>query len=158
DYFRKTGKYKKVYLWNVFFDPGLKFLYWFRKAQNSSDKSPLGIFYRIILRRYQIKYGFQISAKTQVDGGWYLGHWGTVVVTPHVKIGTNCQPAPGVTIGQTKPGDNAGVPQIGNHVWIGSNAVIVGGITIGNNVLLAPHSFVNHNIEDDSIVFGHPIS
>lgn len=158
DYFRKTGKYKKVYLWNVFFDPGLKFLYWFRKAQNSSDKSPLGIFYRIILRRYQIKYGFQISAKTQIDGGLYLGHWGTVVVNPKVKIGKNCNLAHGVTIGQTNRGENTGVPQIGNNVWIGTNAVIVGGITIGNNVLIAPNSYVNQNIEDDSIVFGNPIS
>src|SRR5690625_3526 len=83
DFFRKSGKLKTVFLWDVFFDPGLKFLYWFRKAQNSSDKGPLGIFYRIMLRRYQIKYGFQISAKTQIDGGLYLGHWGAVVV----KIG-----------------------------------------------------------------------
>src|SRR5690625_5740681 len=100
-----------------------------------------------MLRRYQIKYVFQISAKTQIDGGLYLGHWGAVVVNPKAKIGKNCNLAHGVTIGQTNRGENAGVPQIGNNVWIGTNAVIVGGITIGNNVLIAPNSYVNQNIE-----------
>src|SRR5690554_7389345 len=158
DYFRKTGKYKKVYLWNVFFDPGLKFLYWFRKAQNSSDKSPLGIFYRIMLRRYQIKYGYQISAKTQIDGGLYLGHWGAVVVNPKVIIGKNCNLAHGVTIGQTNRGVKAGFPQIGDDVWIGTNAVIVGGIKIGNNVLIAPNTFVNQDVQDNSVVSGNPMT
>ena len=156
DYFRKTGKYEKVYLWKVLFDPGLLFLYFFRNAQNSSPKTPLGIFYRIMLRRYQIKYGFQISAKTQIGGGLYLGHWGTIVVNPKAKIGKNCNLAHGVTIGQTNRGDKQGVPEIGNNVWIGANAVIVGGIKIGNNVLIAPNSYVTTDIEDDSIVIGNP--
>src|SRR5690606_40864499 len=66
------------------------FLYFLRHSQRTSPKSPMGIFYRMMLRRYQIKYGFQISAKTEIGGGLYLGHWGTVVVNPQAKIGKNC--------------------------------------------------------------------
>jgi len=157
DYFRKNGKYKRIFYKDVCFDPGLKFLYWFRKAQNASPKNLLGVFYRLMLRRYQIKYGFQISAKTQIGGGLYLGHWGTIVINPKVKIGKNCNLAHGVTIGQTNRGKNAGVPEIGNDVWIGANAVIVGGIKIGNNVLIAPNSYVNHDVPDNSIVMGNPM-
>lgn len=157
DFYRKQGKYKTVFLWDVFFDPGLLFLYWFRKAQNSNSKSLIGIFNRLMLRRYQIKYGFQISAKTEIDGGLYLGHWGAIVVNPNAKIGKNCNLAQGVTIGQTNRGERKGVPEIGDNVWIGANAVIVGGITIGNNVLVAPNAYVNEDVEDNSIVIGNPM-
>src|SRR5690606_40411454 len=156
DYFRKNGKYKKVHFWDVISDPGLLFLYYLRKSQNTSSASPIGFFYRLMLRRYQILYGFQISYKTEIGGGLYLGHWGTVVVNPKAKIGKNCNLAHGVTIGQTNRGEKQGVPEIGDNVWIGTNAVIVGGIKIGNNVLIAPNSYVVNDIEDDSIVVGNP--
>lgn len=157
DYFRKTGKYEKNVLLKGFLDPGIRFLYFFRKSQQSSPKSPIGIFYRILLRRYQVKYGFQISAKTQIGEGLYLGHWGAIVVNPEAKIGKNCNLAHGVTIGQTNRGDKKGVPEIGNNVWIGTNAVIVGGIKIGHNVLIAPNSYVVNDIPDNSIAVGNPV-
>ena len=158
DYFRRHGKYKKVHLWDVFYNPGMLFLFCLRKAQNYSGKSPLGVFYRLMLRRYQIRYGFQISARTQIDGGLFLSHWGAVVINPKTIIGKNCNLAQGVTIGQTNRGENKGVPVIGDNVWIGANAVIVGGITIGDNVLIAPNSYVNRNVESNSIVVGNPMT
>ena len=45
---------------------------------------------------------------------------------------------------------------IGNEVWIGTNAVVVGKIRIGNNVLIAPNAFVNIDVPDNSIVIGNP--
>ena len=109
-----------------------------------------------MVRRYQVLYGFQISYKTEIGGGLYLGHWGPVVVNPKAKIGKNCNLAHGVTIGQTNRGGKEGVPEIGDNVWIGTNAVIVGGIKIGNNVLIAPNAYVTTDVEDDSIVVGNP--
>lgn len=64
--------------------------------------------------------------------------------------------AQGVTIGQTNRGHLKGVPVIGNKVWIGTNAVIVGEIHVGNNVLIAPNSYVNIDIPDNAIVLGNP--
>lgn len=156
DYYRKTGKYEKNVLLRGFFDPGIRFIYFFRKSQQTTSKSPVGVFYRILLRHFQIKYGFQISAKTQIGEGLYLGHWGTIVVNPGAKIGRNCNLAHGVTIGQTNRGDKKGVPTIGDNVWIGTNSVIVGGITIGNNVLIAPNTYVTGDVPDNSIVVGNP--
>jgi serine O-acetyltransferase len=48
------------------------------------------------------------------------------------------------------------VPEIGNEVWIGPNAVIVGNIKIGNNVLIAPNSYLNTDVPSNSIVIGNP--
>ena len=116
----------------------------------------IGKIYRLILRHYQIKYGFQIYPETEIGEGFYLGHWGHLVINPKAKIGKNCNIAQGVTIAQANRGKNEGVPIIGNEVWIGPNAVIVGKITIGNNVLIAPNAYVNMDIPDNSIALGNP--
>ena len=61
-----------------------------------------------------------------------------------------------VTIGQESRGKRKGSPKIGDNVWIGTNAVIVGNITIGNDVLIAPLAHVNFDVPDHSIVIGNP--
>jgi serine O-acetyltransferase len=63
-----------------------------------------------------------------------------------------------VTIGQTNRGKNKGTPTIGNKVWIGTNAVIVGNIRIGDNVMIAPNAFVNISVPSNSLVIGNPAS
>ena len=55
-----------------------------------------------------------------------------------------------------KRGKRVGCPVIGDEVWIGANSVVVGGIKVGNNVLIAPGSFVNFDVPDNSIVIGNP--
>ena len=48
------------------------------------------------------------------------------------------------------------IQQIGDNVWIGTNSVIVGNIKIGNDVLVAPLTFVNFDVPDHSVVIGNP--
>lgn len=45
---------------------------------------------------------------------------------------------------------------IGNDVWIGSNAVIRRGVTIGNGAIIGANSFVNKDVDDFEIVAGTP--
>lgn len=53
-------------------------------------------------------------------------------------------------------GGRQGTPVIGNEVWIGINAAIVGKVTIGDDVLIATNSYVNCDVPSYSIVFGNP--
>jgi len=157
DFYRESGKYLSHFqILKKCFSPNLHYIYWLRNAQKYPKSSLTGQFYRLILRHYQIKYGFQIYAETEIGEGFYLGHWGALVINPKAKIGKNCNIAQGVTIAQANRGRNEGVPVIGNEVWIGPNAVIVGKITIGNNVLIAPNAYVNTDIPDNSIALGNP--
>ena len=52
--------------------------------------------------------------------------------------------------------DAKGVPVLGDLVYVGLNATIVGGVRIGNNVLIAANSFVNFNVPSNSVVLGNP--
>jgi len=48
------------------------------------------------------------------------------------------------------------VPIIGDNVSVQANAIVVGGIRIGDDVLIAPNSFVNIDIPDGAIAIGNP--
>lgn len=156
DFFRESGQWLSgVALLKKLVNPNLLFLYVFRKCQQN-PKNLSGKFWRLLLRRYQILYGYQIYPETQIGPGLYLGHWGTLVINPKTVIGANCNIAQGVTIGQQNRGKRQGAPVIGNQVWIGPNAVIVGNISIGSNVLIAPNAYVNADVPDNSVVVGNP--
>ena len=85
-----------------------------------------------------------------------MGHAYGITINPNAIIGKNCNIHKGVTIGQESRGKRKGTPAIGNRVWIGVGAVIVGNIRIGDDVMIAPNSFVNIDIPSHSIVFGNP--
>ena len=70
-------------------------------------------------------------------------------------IGNNVNVHKGVTIGRTNRG-NAGSPHIGNTVFIGINATVVGNIKIGDDVLIAPNAYVNFDVPSHLIVIGNP--
>ena len=133
----------------------ISFLFWFRVAQISKFK----IFKqcaKLILSIYRTIYGLEIYPSTNIGPGLYLGHAFNITVNPKTIIGSNCNLHKGVTIGQSNRGAKKGVPVIGNDVWIGCNAAIVGKIQIGDDVLIAPNSFVNCDIPSHSVVFGNP--
>ena len=71
-------------------------------------------------------------------------------------MGENINIHKGVTIGQENRGDREGAPVIGNNVWIGVNATIVGKIQIGDDVLIAPNTYINCDIPAHSVVLGNP--
>lgn len=157
DFYRESGQWLSIFqIWKKCFSPNLHFIYLFRKCQKHHQTPILGVFWKLILRHYQIKYGFQIYPETEIGEGFYLGHWGALVINPKTKIGRNCNIAQGVTIGQANRGKNIGVPTIGNEVWIGANAVVVGGIHIGDDVLIAPNAYVNTDVPNHSVVMGNP--
>ena len=157
DFYRESGKWlSPLQILLKCINPNLHFIYVLRKTQKFNKTPLLGFYWRLVLRHFQIKYGFQIYPETQIGEGLYLGHWGSLVVNPKAKIGKNCNIAQGVTIGQQNRGKNEGYPEIGDEVWIGPNAVLVGSIKIGNNVLVAPNAYVNFDVPENSVVAGNP--
>ncbi len=46
--------------------------------------------------------------------------------------------------------------EIGNHVWIGARAIILKGVKLGNNSIVAAGSVVTKSVSDNMIVAGNP--
>lgn len=136
--------------------PAFKYIFLFRMVNMCKSRSIMWFLFSYLKRRCSFKFGYQIPSNVQIGAGLYIGHYGTLVVNGDVVIGKNCNLAHGITIGQTNRGKQKGAPIIGNHVWIGTGAVVVGKINVGSNVLIAPNAFVNMDVPDNSLVIGNP--
>lgn len=107
---------------------------------------------RYIISRFS---GIEILPQTQIEGGFRMVHPFNITINENAILGKNVNIYKGATIGYAK-GKKEGVPQIGSNVQIGINSTVVGGIVIGNDVLIAPNVFLNKDVPDHSIVLGNP--
>lgn len=131
------------------------FLCLYRKAATASF-APTKFLYKALFRFWANRRGLELSINQQIGGGLYLGHAYNITINSNAKIGRNCNIHKGAVIGQANRGSRKGYPTIGDRVWIGINAAIVGNVTIGDDVMIAPNSFVNIDIPSHSVVFGNP--
>lgn len=127
--------------------PGLKYMTIFRLVQHYRTRNRLLFYFFFLwLRRLKVKYGFDISYRTQIGKGFYIGHFGTVVIHGDSVIGENCNISQGITIGVSNYGTKKGVPVIGNRVFMGPNACVFGNISIGDNVVIGANTVVTDSV------------
>ena len=74
------------------------------------------LWHKIFVTILRAIYGFQIEIECEIGEGFYIGHFGTIIVNGNVKFGKNCNISPGVVIGQTNRGEKAGSPKLGDEV------------------------------------------
>jgi acetyltransferase-like isoleucine patch superfamily enzyme len=142
---------------------------------------PIRTLYRSIkIRWFRLKYNLkdvhstfylsgngQISSDLQADKFAYIGP--NCAIPPNVTIGKYSMLAPNVSIlGGDHIFDNPSAPIIfsgrpkmpktiiGEDVWVGSNALLMAGITIGNGVIVAAGSIVTKDIPPYCIWGGNP--
>lgn len=154
DYYRMTGENYRFGIKSIcilLYSHQIRYMYWWRKANRK-----MNLFYRYMLYRYSRKYGLEISSLADIGEGLYLGHPYNITVGSGVKIGKNVNLHKGCTIGRENRGKRAGVPSIGDNVVVGIHSTVVGNISIGDDVLIAPNSFVNFDVPSHSVVVGSP--
>ena len=132
----------------------VRYMVYFRLSQNSKNKLRK-YFYEYKLFKLCRKYGIEIKTDTKIGEGFCMIHPYNITVSPFAVLGKNVNMYKGSTIGNNT-GNPKGAPIIGDCVQIGINATVIGGITIGNDVLIAPNTFVNQNVPSHSVVVGNP--
>lgn len=155
DLYRYYGKSKLSIIEKIKVPLELKYIKYLRKGQQVNNVVMKKI-YTIILMVLKNKTHIQIPINTKIGKGFYIGHCGRVIINHRTIIGENVNVGTGVTIGRENRGKRKGTPIIGNNVWIGTNSVICGKIKIGNDVMIAPLTFVNFDVPNHSIVIGNP--
>ena len=134
----------------------LRFLFWGRLAESSSNPVIRKIAV-LNIDHYSNKTGNEIYFwNRKIGGGLQLCHPYGITVNPEASLGDNVVLFKGCTIGSIRSGKREGVPCVGNNEVIGCNAMICGGITIGNDTLIASNSFVDFDVPENSIVIGNP--
>jgi len=148
------------FLRNMILNPGFEYTFWMRTSAFLSSRRILrfgfGHFARLVLRHCSYKYGISISWRTKIGPGLYIGHFGQIVVHDRSVIGKNCNISQGVTIGQANRGPRKGYATIGDYVYIGPGAKIVGNVKVGNNVAIGANCVVTKDFPDNAVVVGVP--
>lgn len=160
DLYRYYGKSEKRSFFRALLRiPGFKYTFLMRSAvyfRTLKWLLPLYIVVRLLLHRYEYKYGISIPYNTQIGAGFYIGHFGGIIINNEAKIGSNCNINHGVTIGKSYGGKNPGTPTVGNYVYFGPGSKIFGGITIGNHVAVGANCVVSKDVPDNAVVVGIP--
>ena len=96
-----------------------------------------------------------ISSQATIGGGLYIGHIGGVHIHPAAILGENCDVAHRVTIGASAMG-RQGAPVLGDGVYVGTGATLVGKIRIGSGAKIAANTLVMSHVPAGATVMGVP--
>ena len=110
------------------------------------------ILYKIIVEFF---FGLYFPAQCSIGKGLLIGGFCGLVINPETRIGENCTISHGVVIG-TAADSTSNAPIIGNNVFIGTGANVLGAIKIGNNVKIGANAVVVKDVPDNVTVVGVP--
>lgn len=103
------------------------------------------------------RYCCEISPYATIGPGLFLPHSIGIVIGHEVIAGANLEIFQNVTIGSNrKKRNNRMMPIIGNNVSIGTGAVVVGAITIGDNVIIGANSYIDKDVPGNVLIAGNP--
>lgn len=98
-------------------------------------------YYKIRYRQLGVKLGLSIPLNV-FDFGLSIAHYGAICVNNKASIGKYCRIHEGVTIGAS----GGGAPSIGDNVFIGTGAKVIGDIMIESDVAIGANAVVNKSI------------
>jgi len=111
--------------------------------------------YVILTMIMRILYNCSLPSKATIGPGIILLHTGAIYIHPATKIGSNCVIGAQVVIGQSKM-DDTRVPRIGDNVFIGAGAKIIGPINVGDNTIIGANAVVLKDTPKYSTMVGAP--
>jgi serine O-acetyltransferase len=136
------------------------FMICLRKLEYHCNNS--GIYHRLMALWYWRRHA-ELRAKTGNDininvaaPGLHLVH-GKVVINSFSKIGCNCKINSDVVVGWAGKYTDDCVPVIGNRVYIGAGAKIIGHVTIADDVVIGANTVVTRDITEPNTTWvGNP--
>lgn len=100
--------------------------------------------------------GVEIHPGATIGNGVFIDHGMGVVIGETATIGDGCILFKGVVLGGTSMERKVRHPQLGKHVVVGSNACILGAITIGDGARIGSGSVVVRAVPAAATVVGVP--
>jgi serine O-acetyltransferase len=150
--------YKEPFLKAMFFVPGYKYTFHQRLCYYFSQKKiykPLFILWWLYMKHLTYQLGIQTAWNFALPRHFTIAHFGGITFFPQ-ECGRDCYLRQGVTVGNASRDPNKRHPKIGNNVTFGANAIVIGDIEIGDNVIIAAGAVVTKSVPDNCVVAGVP--
>ena len=135
-----------------------RFLYYLRKqeyyintAKGNKIKGFLSIYYERKKNRLGQKLGIEIGPNC-FGKGLNLYHGGSVIINPAVRAGKGCSLHGNNCIGNN--GLSKEVPRLGDNVDIGYGAVLIGDITIVDDIKIGANAVVNSSFMEPGVTIA----
>lgn len=129
----------------------LRAMLWFRFG-NWCHRKRIRFFPSFSQRWVQQHYGLDMVIGDDIGGGFYVAHPVGVTVAAK-RIGKNCSIIAVVTVGMR---NTWAFPTIGDNVFIGAGARVLGDVCVGDNAMIGANAVVIHDVPDGATVAGIP--
>jgi len=116
---------------------------------------PFKALYRMLEALVRILFGIEISADSDIGPGFYIGHAFCIVV--HGRLGAHCSIGQGTTIGSKGAGRSNGFPRLGDNVYLGAGAMVIGAVEIGDDVVIGANTVVVQDVPAGARVVSAPV-
>lgn len=136
---------------NPFVDDVWRFQILMRKTEYHVNcaRGPVGkaiaLWYRFRYMRRSVKLGFSLPLNI-FGPGLSIAHYGTLLVNSAVRVGRNCRLHAMALIGPTNGDLRA--PILGDNVYVGPGAKLIGNIHIADNVVIGANAVVTRDITE----------
>lgn len=137
-----------------------------RLCQAEPGEGPSGRLIALLRRRLhrwsQHHAGMDLPWEAEIGPGLTIVHGWGLVVSPDARIGSNVTLFHGVTLGRKdtigSDGERSvgGAPVVGDRVWIGPHAVVVGDVRVGEGSVIGGGAIVTKDVPPRSMVVGNP--
>lgn len=114
------------------------------------------ILYKFLYVYIRNQYTIELPRTTKVGRRLNIAHQGGIVIHPLSTIGDDCIVLQNVTIGAATGETFENCPVLGNRVYVGCGAAIIGKVFIGDDVRIGPNVVVTMNVPAQSSVVSPP--
>jgi serine O-acetyltransferase len=97
-----------------------------------------------------------IDLDAHIEPGFYVGHFVSLRIGPGVRIGRNCSVGQMCTIEGTGAYPATNAPVLGDRVYLGSGAKVIGALRVANGAAICANSVVVDDVPENGVVLGIP--
>jgi serine O-acetyltransferase len=137
--------------------PPLHAIMFHRLAHGLHTRLGLRVVARLVATFSRFLTGVEIHPGARIGRGFFIDHGTGVVIGETAVVGEHCVLFHNVTLGGTGKHRGQRHPMVGDHVFIGTNAILLGPIRVGDHAKVGANALVvNRDVPAFSTVVGTP--
>ncbi len=128
---------------------------WARSIRFYPVRLPFMILYFVLYKISQALSGIRISLDSEIGPGLVIHNFGGIIV--HGRVGANCVFVQGAQMISRGDGKGRGYPTLGDGVYVGAGAKILGNVVIGDKAKIGANAVVRDDVPAGAVVLP-PVS